>query len=82
MMEMEGVRGIKGIRELNYRLIFIATNVIVENNQFREEEENDLPEDGFNENMEEKEQFNEEEIISKVFSKLSEQEIKMMMEFK
>lgn len=34
-MEMEGVRGIKGIRELNYRLIFIATNVVVENNQFR-----------------------------------------------
>ena len=35
-MEMDGIRGVKGMKELNYRLIFIATNVIVENNQFRE----------------------------------------------
>ena len=38
MMEMDGVQGLKGIRELNYRLIFTATNIIVENNQFREDE--------------------------------------------
>lgn len=36
MMDMEGIKGIKGIRELNYRLIFIATNLIVENNQFNQ----------------------------------------------
>jgi hypothetical protein len=31
------VTGIKGIRELNYKLIFIAINIKVENNQFAEE---------------------------------------------
>jgi hypothetical protein len=34
MGEMEGLTGVKGIRELNYKLIFIATSVKVENNQF------------------------------------------------
>ena len=34
MIDMEGVKGVKGIRELNYKFIFIATNVVVENNQF------------------------------------------------
>ena len=29
MMEMEGVKGVKGIRELNYKFLFICTNVIV-----------------------------------------------------
>lgn len=33
---MEGIRGIKGIRDLNYKLAFIATNLKVENNQFNE----------------------------------------------
>ena len=34
MGELEGVTGIKGIRELNYKLIFVAINIKVENNQF------------------------------------------------
>jgi DNA replication licensing factor MCM6 len=34
MGEMEGLTGVKGIRELNYKLIFIATSIKVENNQF------------------------------------------------
>ena len=37
MMEMEGVQGVKGIRELNYKFIYVCTNVIVENNQFNNE---------------------------------------------
>lgn len=44
MMEMEGIRGIKGIRELNYKFIFICTNVIVENNQFNNEAGEDYDE--------------------------------------
>ncbi len=37
--EADGVTGIKGMgmRELHYKLIFIATNILVENNQFYEE---------------------------------------------
>ncbi len=34
MNDMEGVTGVTGIRELNYKLIFVAINIIVENNQF------------------------------------------------
>lgn len=34
MMEMEGVKGVKGIRELNYKFMFICNNVIVQNQQF------------------------------------------------
>ena len=34
--EMDGVIGIKGIRQLNYKLIFIASNIVIENNEFRE----------------------------------------------
>ena len=37
MMEMEGITGIKGIKELNYKLMYIASNIIVENNSFNEE---------------------------------------------
>lgn len=48
MMEMQGVEGLKGIRELNYKLIFTATNLIVENNQFREEES---PEDDYEDDL-------------------------------
>ena len=36
-MEMEGITGIKGIKELNYKLMYIASNIIVENNSFNEE---------------------------------------------
>lgn len=35
--EIDGVKGVKGFRQLNYRYIFIAKNVVVENNQFNEE---------------------------------------------
>ena len=34
---MEGIKGIKGMKELNYKFLFICTNVIVENNQFNKE---------------------------------------------
>lgn len=38
-----GIGGIKGMRDLSYKLIFVAINIKVENNQFdefeREEEE-------------------------------------------
>lgn len=33
-MNQEGVTGIKGIKELNYKLCFIANNIFVMNNQF------------------------------------------------
>jgi len=35
--EMEGVSGIKGVRELNYKLLFISGNVTVQNCQFNQE---------------------------------------------
>lgn len=42
---MQGVTGIKGMRQLNYKLIFIATNLTVENNQFNEAVDPNLKED-------------------------------------
>lgn len=33
---MDGVKGIKGVRELNYKFMFIANNVVVQNQQFHE----------------------------------------------
>jgi hypothetical protein len=37
-MEMEGVKGIQGMRELNYKFMFIANNVIVQNRQYHDVE--------------------------------------------
>ena len=36
MYEMEGITGVKGMRELNYRLLFIGSHLTVENNAFNE----------------------------------------------
>ena len=36
LTEMDGVTGIKGIKELSYKLIFIGTNILIENDEFRE----------------------------------------------
>ena len=36
-----GISGLKGIRDLSYKLIFIAVNIKVENNQFDEFDHND-----------------------------------------
>lgn len=33
---MDGVKGIKGIRELNYKFVFIANNVLVKNKQIHD----------------------------------------------
>lgn len=35
-MEMEGVKGIQGMRELNYKFMFIANNVLVQNRQYHD----------------------------------------------
>jgi hypothetical protein len=35
--EQEGVSGVKGVKELNYKLCFMAVNIMVMNNQFNEE---------------------------------------------
>lgn len=67
-MEMDGVKGVKGIRQLNYKLVFIATNVIVENNQFRETEDNDF--DEVVQENQQKEYFDEDQIRKKILGKL------------
>ena len=45
MGELEGVTGIKGIRELNYKLVFIGVNIRVQNNQFAEDVQEDEEEE-------------------------------------
>lgn len=43
--QMEGIKGLKGVKELNYKLIFIANNIRVDNNQFDELLEEDEEDD-------------------------------------
>ena len=31
---MEGVKGVHGVRELNYKLAFVTNNIMVQNRQF------------------------------------------------
>ena len=69
-----GVSGIKGMRDLSYKLIFVAININVENNQFdefvRNEEEEDLaPKDS------KKELFDEGKVWEKVSASLSEAQL-------
>lgn len=44
-MEMDGVKGITGVRELNYKFMFIANNVYVRNRQYHEVETHVLDEE-------------------------------------
>lgn len=82
-MEMEGVKGVKGIRELNYKFMFICNNVIVQNQQFNqielihEDEEEDLERE-----EDRKENFSNDMIYSKLFEKYEKEEIKIISELK
>ena len=51
MMQMEGITGVKGIRELNYKMLYIASNIIVENNAFNEELDEPQMTDDYNEDL-------------------------------
>ena len=52
-----GISGIKGMRDLSYKLIFVAVNIKVENNQFDEYDHNDEDEVVDRQPDEVKEQF-------------------------
>lgn len=72
-VDQEGINGIKGIKELSYKLCFIGNNVFVMNNQFNEEiltqEEADDHEVGYDDG------YDEETMITKLFERLNETEI-------
>ena len=73
--ETEGITGVKGVRELHYKLLFIATNIKIENNQFQEEigfDDDDKEEESEKDNKAKKE-FNLQEILGKILKKLSDQ---------
>lgn len=88
-MEMEGIKGIKGIRQLNYKFLFICTNVIVENNQFNKEvgdEDLDEKEEQNYANQEPEEndekdklKFDENTIYEKIFGHLTQNQIETVM---
>jgi DNA replication licensing factor MCM6 len=69
-----GVTGIKGMRDLSYKLVFVAINIKVENNQFdefdKEEEEVERGKD------DPKPDFDENAIYNHIVSKLTDTEIK------
>ena len=64
-----GISGLKGIRDLSYKLIFTAINIKVENNQFdeffEEEEDEDRDNDG------PKKIFDESMIWEKIYQSMS-----------
>lgn len=62
-----GISGLKGVRDLSYKLIFTAVNIKVENNQFddfKEEKDEDEVEEGV------KEVFEEHKIWDKILGGL------------
>jgi hypothetical protein len=75
-----GVSGIKGMRDLSYKLVFVGINIKVENNQFdefdKEEEEVERGKD------DPKPDFDEGEIYDNIVAKLSETEIKEIEKIK
>jgi len=74
-----------GMRELQYKLIFISTNVVVENNQFYEEMGLDDEEDERDDeerDVEKKPDFDMDENLNKIQKKLNEQERQMILSLK
>ena len=85
--ENDGISGLKGMgmRELHYKLIFISTNVIVENNQFYEEmglEDEEEERDEEEREGQKKPDFDMDDHLNKIQKKLTEQEREMILSLK
>jgi DNA replication licensing factor MCM6 len=82
---MEGIRGIKGIRELNYKFMFIASNVMVQNKQHYDIEADGEAEEEEERNEEEdeaKEHYSTDKIYEKLFRNFNAEEIRELAELR